>query len=768
MSKLAVFKSNRAQRPSQHQNENATHNPQIYEEGSKTNREKGSLRYTAKEHMEYLQQLQDQQKHIHKRKKSKKLLLLSSQNQLQNLGLKQQKSVLDSVYQTCRDSAGQKSQMFDIETSSQNHVENFDGSIFQSTKRLPKEKPLSQNYKSSKVQSSYIPQKPFTNNTNNTINTSQAQQQKQPNLFNKAIISSRQHLQHQQQQILQQQLQIQSYQTQQSPYQSQELQSHRISQPLEKPNTHYKLLEQKNNSLNARLIKRNSMSNLQCQVVKNGHETLKTDNKHQKLVTNKSLAQIETMSKDLHEHIKSNNNTRRSSNNPKEKTLNRIVFNNDSKRSSVDNGMMRVKIDLETSMGHQEDETMMKFMHQTDDVDEAQRAQKIKNLSDAYNLRDSTSRLNIDEHISNEQLFNQLRVNRIALDLHTNKSSACNFTGIDYTPAMSHKPQKENMFVLKQSLDEHKENKKIYDYSVAQQVLNSINSHKFSDNVSNLAVQSQNNSSKNSQIDEKKQNRVFLHKTLFEDEVIQRESPTNKILHQQVKCMNCQLEQQKHYQTKQALDKAIQLSNILMSEITKLDAKLADMKKTIDRHQQINYAPRPDASQFKESMVSSSSNNIFNKSKSSKEELRSLTRMLKESRKSIHNPEPMCLIKNPRVIKNLSQSPQRNDSELNLQQEEEFDEDYMQKKVMKLQEDGLEFRQNIQQMMNNFACIKNRRQNADSIIRNAGNIVQEIMETSGSITQIQSPTMANIRNTKKTQNFRYSNSKKKKYNEALF
>jgi len=58
---------------------------------------------------------------------------------------------------------------------------------------------------------------------------------------------------------------------------------------------------------------------------------------------------------------------------------------------------------------------------------------------------------------------------------------------------------------------------------------------------------------------------------------------------------------------------------------------------------------------MKESMVSSTSNNnIFNRSKSSKEELRSLTRMLKESRKSIHNPEPMCLIKNPKIIKNLS------------------------------------------------------------------------------------------------------------------
>jgi len=32
---------------------------------------------------------------------------------------------------------------------------------------------------------------------------------------------------------------------------------------------------------------------------------------------------------------------------------------------------MRVRIDLETSMGNTVDETLMKFMHQTEDIDEA-------------------------------------------------------------------------------------------------------------------------------------------------------------------------------------------------------------------------------------------------------------------------------------------------------------------------------------------------------------------------------------------------------------
>ena len=52
----------------------------------------------------------------------------------------------------------------------------------------------------------------------------------------------------------------------------------------------------------------------------------------------------------------------------------------------------------------------------------------------------------------------------------------------------------------------------------------------------------------------------------------------------------------------------------------------------------------------------------------------------------------MSLIKNPKIIKNLSQSPQRNENDFKNMSDEDFDEDYMQKKVMKLQEDGLEFR----------------------------------------------------------------------------
>ena len=55
MSKLAVFKSNRAQRPAQHKADHSTHHPLLYEEGSKTTREKSGLKYTAKEHLDYLQ-----------------------------------------------------------------------------------------------------------------------------------------------------------------------------------------------------------------------------------------------------------------------------------------------------------------------------------------------------------------------------------------------------------------------------------------------------------------------------------------------------------------------------------------------------------------------------------------------------------------------------------------------------------------------------------------------------------------------------------------
>eukprot|EP00347_Sterkiella_histriomuscorum_P023765 403333463 len=423
--------------------------------------------------------------------------------------------------------------------------------------------------------------------------------------------------------------------------------------------------------------------------------------------------------------------------------------------------LTRVQIDLDTSNNNVTEMTYM--IPQVEDLDESTRAQKI------YDLRDNNYHIGKEQKLdeqslvnASENLFNQIKQRQSVTQLISNKSSACNYSLIDsMPPAIMQKSPQDNMYVQKQSLDQFKsinKDAKVYEYIQPQLLSNQSES-----NLMNNDMHCQSSNLIDPQIMCREmmslKNPFSNDEDCFSDQVliqsaerIVRESNSSQSLVSQVKCLNCQIEQAKHEQTKEALDKAIKLSNILMDEISKLDSKLSDCHKQLEQYKLSSFCQQ-DFTQFKESIISS---NQTGQNKSSIDELKALTSLIKESRKSIHLADGMKMLKNPTILKSLSQSPSRflnyhpltakNNNAINPQQILLGNQqNIMRELVNQAQEDRIinqdvritqqnkiegDMNQNIQKMMENMQGFRNRRVNADSVVRKANDVVNEILETS--------------------------------------